>query len=146
MYGCSLIQAPDEQNAPVLSVENECATSGELPPRAAAMILSSSTLPSTFTVILGFCLWKSSVTPLITPSSRSEKPVHSVIVTGLPSYFAAALSPPAESSSPPMHPEAPRAIAPARTAMTARLKPIPTAFQGASGPRPHLVRKLSQPD
>jgi hypothetical protein len=69
-----LIQAPDEQNAPVLSVENECATSGELPPRAAAMILSSSTLPSTFTVILGFCLWKSATTPLITFSSRSENP------------------------------------------------------------------------
>src|SRR3954466_16093114 len=104
MYGCSLIQAPDEQNAPVLSVENECATSGELPPRAAAMILSSSTLPRTFTVILGFFLWKSSVTPLMTSSSRSENPVQSVIVTGLPSYLAAALSPPAESSSPPMQP------------------------------------------
>src|SRR4051794_13326642 len=131
MYGCSLIQAPDEQNAPVLSVENECATSGELPPRAAAMILSSSTAPSTSTVILGLCLWKSATTPLMTPSSRSEKPVQSVIVTGLPSYFAAAF-PPDESSSPPMHPDAPSPTAPARTAMTARLKPIPTA--------PHLVR------
>src|SRR3954465_1296462 len=108
MYGCSLIHAPEEQNAPVLSVENECATSGELPPRAAAMILSSSTAPRTFTVILGFFLWKSATTPLITFSSRSEKPVQSVIVTGLPSYLAAAL-PPDESSSPPKHPDAPSA-------------------------------------
>src|SRR4051812_36276001 len=128
MYGCSLIQAPDEQNAPVLSVENECATSGELPPRAAAMILSSSTLPSTFTVILGFALWKSATTPLITFSSRPEKPVHSVIVAGLPSYLAAALSPPPESSSPPKQPDAPSTTAPARSATTARLNPIPTTL------------------
>src|SRR3954463_5458271 len=145
MYGCSLIQAPDEQNAPVLSVENECATSGELPPRAAAMILSSSTLPSTFTVILGFCLWKSSVTPLITPSSRSEKPVQSVIVTGLPSYLAAALSPD-ESSSPPKQPDAPSATTAATIAMTARLNPIRTALPGPHQSTQGLVRKLSQPD
>src|SRR6187551_978895 len=129
MYGLSGIHAPDEQNAPVLSVENECATSGELPPRAAAMILSSSTAPSTSTVILGFCLWKSATTSLMTPSSRSLKPVQSVIVTGLPSYFAAALSPD-ESSSPPMHPDAPSPTAPARRTMTARLNPIPTASLG----------------
>jgi hypothetical protein len=131
-----LIHAPDEQNAPVLSVENECATSGELPPRAAAMILSSSTPPRTFTVIFGFFLWKSSVTPLITPSSRSEKPVQSVIVTGLPSYVAAALSPD-ESSSPPMHPDAPSATAPATTAMTARLRPPSTP---SLRPNPTAVR------
>src|SRR3954469_7288769 len=145
MYGCSLIQAPDEQNAPVLSVEKECATSGEFPPRAAAMILSSSTEPSTFTVILGFCLWKSSVTPLMTFSSRSEKPVQSVIVTGLPSYLAAALFPD-ESSSPPMQPDAPSATAPTRSATTARLNRIPTAPPGLSKRPLHLVRKLSQPD
>src|SRR5215212_10435526 len=107
MYGFSGIHAPDEQKAPVLSVENECATSGEFPPRAAAMILSSSTAPSTLTVIFGFFLWKSSVTSLITPSSRSLKPVQSVIVTGLPSYAAAAL--PLDESSAPMHPDAPSA-------------------------------------
>ena len=127
----------------MLSVENEWATSGELPPRAAAMILSSSTAPRTFTVIFGFFLWKSSVTPLMTFSSRSEKPVQSVIVTGLPSYLAAACFVD-ESSSPPMQPEAPSKAATAKTALRARpkprLDPIPTAPQHPIPATPHLVR------
>ena len=143
---CRSIQPPDEQKAPVLSVLNESVTSGALPPRSAATILSSLTLPTLSTVTFGFCFSKSSMTPLKTSSSRPVKPVHSVIVTGLPSYLAAALSPPPESSSPPMQPDAPSATAPARSATTTRLNPIPTALLGLHPSTQHLVRKLSQPD
>jgi hypothetical protein len=54
----------------VLSVENEIATSGALPPRIAAMILSSLTAPTLLTVIHGYLAWKSFRTPSSTPSSR----------------------------------------------------------------------------
>ena len=43
MYGARSIQAPEPQKAPVLSDEKESATSGALPPRIAATILSSFT-------------------------------------------------------------------------------------------------------
>src|SRR3954465_708269 len=83
MYGLNPIQPPEPQNAPVLSAVNDCATSGELPPRMAAMILSSLMPPTTLTVIHGCVRWKAATVCLITPSSRSVKPFHSVIVTGL---------------------------------------------------------------
>ena len=40
----------------MLSEEKECATSGALPPRIAATILSSFTPPTTFTRTFGCCL------------------------------------------------------------------------------------------
>src|SRR6478736_9527573 len=83
MYGLRSIQPPELQNAPVLSAVNDCATSGELPPRMAAMILSSLTPPTTLTVIHGCDWWKAATACLTTPSSRLLNPFHSVIVTGV---------------------------------------------------------------
>src|SRR3954453_10463592 len=84
MYGLRSIQPPEPQNAPVLSAVKDCATSGELPPRMAAMILSSLMPPTTFTVMLGCAWWNASTACWTTPSSRLVKPFQSVIVTGLP--------------------------------------------------------------
>ena len=67
----------------MLSAVNDCATSGELPPRMAAMILSSLTPPTTLTVIHGCDWWKASTACLTTPSSRLVNPFQRVIVTGV---------------------------------------------------------------
>ena len=52
----------------------ECATSGALPPRIAATILSSEIPPTTFTWMSGCVFSKSAITSFMTPSSRSVKP------------------------------------------------------------------------
>jgi hypothetical protein len=54
------------------------ATSGDFPPRLAAMILSSLMPPTTFTVTPGFFASKPVTTLLMTRSSRAVKPTHSV--------------------------------------------------------------------
>src|SRR3954451_11059659 len=82
MWSLRSIQPPELQKAPVLSAVNDWATSGALPPRIAAMILSSLTPPTTLTVIHGWLSWKSATACLTTPSSRSVKPFQRVIVTG----------------------------------------------------------------
>ena len=76
------IQPPDEQNAPVLSALNDCTTSGALPPRIAAMILSSLMPPTVLTLMSGVRASKSSTACLITPSSRAVKPTQSVMFAG----------------------------------------------------------------
>src|SRR5919201_49546 len=83
MYGLRSIQPPEEQKAPVLSAVNDCAASGALPPRIAAMILSSLIPPTLLTVIHGWVAWKAATAWLTTPSSRLVKPFHNVMVTGL---------------------------------------------------------------
>src|ERR1700750_2529448 len=83
MYGVRSIQPPEEQKAPVLSVSNESATSGGLPPRMAATILLLSTAPTLLIFTAGCSLWKPFSTEFQTPSSRSLKPLHTVSVTGL---------------------------------------------------------------
>src|SRR5690349_20581404 len=82
MYGLRSIQPPELQNAPVLSAVKDCATSGEFPPRMAAMILSSLLRPPTFTVRFGCSWWNASTACCTTPSSRFVNPFQSVIVTG----------------------------------------------------------------
>src|ERR1700749_2135727 len=77
--GLRSIQPPELQNAPVLSAVNDCATSGALPPRVEAMILSSEMPPTTFTLMLGWGCANCLTVFLATPSSRSEKPTHSVM-------------------------------------------------------------------
>ena len=78
MYGVRSIQPPDEQKAPVLSVLNESVTSGALPPRSAATILSSLTLPTLSTETFGFCFSNLSMIELKTSSSRPVKPLQIV--------------------------------------------------------------------
>src|SRR3954447_26996821 len=82
MYGARSIHAPEPQNAPALSAENDWATSGAFPPRLAATILSSLMPPTTLTWTPAFSASKSFTTPLITPSSRCVKPTHSVMSAG----------------------------------------------------------------
>src|SRR3954453_4529677 len=84
MYGLRSIQPPEPQNAPVLSAVKDCATSGELPPRMAAMILSSLMPPTTFTVMLGRAWWNASTACWTTPSSGLVSLFRSWIVSGLP--------------------------------------------------------------
>ena len=62
----------------MLSVLNESVTSGALPPRSAATILSSLTLPTLSTLTFGFCCSKSLMIPSRTSSSRPVKPLHIV--------------------------------------------------------------------
>ena len=122
MYGLRSIQPPDEQKAPVLSVSNESATSGGLPPRMAATILLLSTAPTLFIFTAGWSLWKPFSTEFQTPSSRSLKPLHTVSVTGLlRSAVAVVFEPP-----PPPPPQAATPTAAARTAATtAALRRMP---------------------
>src|SRR4051794_33698349 len=82
MYGLRSSQAPEPQNAPALSAEKDWATSGDLPPRLAAMILSSLMPPTTLTLICGFAFSNSATAFLMTPSSRAVKPTHSVMSAG----------------------------------------------------------------
>ena len=105
----------------MLSAVNDCATSGELPPRMAAMILSSLTPPTTLTVIHGCDWWKASTACLTTPSSRLVNPFQRVIVTGV--RLAAVVPPLAlpvvvDLLSPPP-PQAPSATAASRADATA---------------------------
>src|SRR4051794_527036 len=104
MLGLRSIQPPDEQNAPVLSALKDCTASGALPPRIAAMILSSLTAPTVLTVMFGCALWNAATASLTTPSSRCSNPTQNVMVTG--SWLLVALDPPpldALSSPPPPH-------------------------------------------
>src|SRR5215813_1472532 len=124
MYGVRSIQPPDEQNAPVLSVSNESATSGGLPPRIAATILLLSTAPTLLIFTAGWSLWKPASTEFQTPSSRSLKPLHTVSVTGcVRSAAAVVFDPP----PPPPPPQAETPIAATRAiARTAALRRMPT--------------------
>jgi hypothetical protein len=49
-------QAPDEQNAPSVSVSNSATASGALPPRIAAVSFVGFVFPVLFTVIQGYFL------------------------------------------------------------------------------------------
>src|SRR5215211_2645995 len=82
MYGPRSIQAPLGQKAPVLSELNDCATSGALPPRIAATILSSFVPPITFTWIPACVASKSFTTAFSVSSSGSTKGVHMVMFAG----------------------------------------------------------------
>src|SRR3954447_25019098 len=124
MYGLRSIQPPELQNAPVLSAVKDCATSGELPPRMAAMILSSLMPPTTFTVMLGCAWWNASTACWTTPSSRLVKPFQSVIVTGLPASPLDALDVLGVLLPPPPPPQATTSAAEAiRTAATLIAEP-----------------------
>src|SRR3954467_13766488 len=90
MRGPRSVHAPDPQKLPVLSVENDCAMSGALPPRIAATILSSLIPPTVLTLTPGFARSKSATTPLMIFSSRWVKPTHSVTVADT-SFFSAEL-------------------------------------------------------
>src|SRR3954453_11273937 len=111
MYGLRSIQPPDEQNAPVLSVSNESATSGGLPPRMAATILLLSTAPTLLIFTAGWSLWKPFSTEFQTPSSRSLKPLHTVNVMGFERSALAVVVPP----PPLLPPQATTPVAAART-------------------------------
>src|SRR3954468_21698717 len=108
MYGLRLTQAPEPQNAPELSAVNDCATSGALPPRLAAMILSSLMPPTTRTFTPGWSASKSFTASLKTLSSRWVKPTHSVMLAGSSlagAFFAGVLASP--ESPPPPQPTTP---------------------------------------
>jgi len=92
MYGPRSIQAPLGQNAPVLSDENDCATSGAFPPRIAATILSSFVPPTTFTWMPGCAFSKSATTALKVFSSGSTNGVQMLMFAGptLPEPFVSA--------------------------------------------------------
>src|SRR3954464_15464376 len=78
--GLRAIQPPEVQNAPVLSAVNDCATSGEWPPRIDAMILSSEMPPTTLTLMFGWVCSNCLTVSLTTPSSRSVNPTQSVML------------------------------------------------------------------
>src|SRR5438045_4350191 len=102
MYGLRSIQPPDEQKAPVLSVSNESATSGGLPPRMAATILLLSTAPTLLIFTAGCSWWKPFRTLFQIFSSRSVKPLHTVSVTGfVRSAVAVVFEPPPPPLLPP---------------------------------------------
>src|SRR3954471_14583540 len=77
-----LIQPPEEQNAPVLSVSNDSATFGGLPLRMPATILLLSIEPRLLMVTFGWGLVNPSSAWFQMPSSRSVKPLQTVSVTG----------------------------------------------------------------
>ena len=79
----------------MLSELNDCATSGALPPRIAATILSSFVPPTTLTWIPGCLASKSRTTALRVWSSGSTNGVHIVMFAG-PAFV-----PLAESLDPP---------------------------------------------
>src|SRR3954471_17398455 len=119
-----LIQPPEEQNAPVLSVSNESATSGGLPLRMPATILLLSIEPTLLTLIFGWSLWKPCSAWFQIPSSRSVKPLQTVsVVALLSSNFAAALLLPPPPPPPPQ-PAATAATTPTTTTNTIRCIPI----------------------
>ena len=73
----------------MLSVENDRATSGALPPRIAATILSSLMPPTLLTFTPGFACSNRATTPLMIFSSRCVNPTHSVTVAGASGFSAA---------------------------------------------------------
>src|SRR5262245_13228479 len=83
MYGVRSWNAPEEQNAPSVSVSKSEAASGALPPRIAAVSLSAVSAPVVFTVIHGYCLWKPATALLMSPSSRAVNPFQNEMVTGV---------------------------------------------------------------
>src|SRR5689334_11797276 len=88
MRGARSVHAPDEQKLPVLSVEKDWATSGALPPRIAATILSSLIPPMVLTLTPGCARSKSATTPLMVLSSRAVKPTQRVTVAGASGFSA----------------------------------------------------------
>src|SRR3954452_16176402 len=77
-----LIQPPEEQNAPVLSVSNDSATFGGLPLRMPATILLLSIEPRLLIVTLGWSFLNPASAWFQMPSSRPVKPLQTVSVTG----------------------------------------------------------------
>src|ERR1700754_3703387 len=88
MRGPRSVHAPDEQKLPVLSVENDWAMSGALPPRIDATILSSLMPPTVLTFTPGCARSKPATTPLMIFNSRAVKPTHSVTVAGASGFSA----------------------------------------------------------
>src|SRR5436189_4587308 len=120
-----LIQPPEEQNAPVLSVSNDSATSGGLPLRMPATILLLSIEPTLLIFTFGWSLWKPASAWFQMPSSRSVKPLQTVSVTGfLASNAADALVLP--PLLPPPQPAATAAIRP--TTSTHAIRRITSTF------------------
>src|SRR3954452_4384091 len=99
MRGPRSAHAPDPQKLPVLSVENDCAMSGALPPRIAATILSSLIPPTVLTFTPGCARSKPATTPLMVFSSRWVKPTQRVTVAGL-SCASAPVPPAAVDAAP----------------------------------------------
>src|SRR4051794_14362357 len=86
-----LIQPPEEQNAPVLSVSNESATFGGWPLRMPATILLLSIEPTLLIVTFGWSFLNPANAWFQMPSSRPVKPLQTVSLTGfLVSNLAAA--------------------------------------------------------
>src|SRR4051812_3148602 len=130
--GLRSVHAPDAQKLPVLSVEKDCATSGALPPRIAATILSSLMPPTVFTFTPGCACSKSATTRLIVLSSRAVNPTQSVTVAGASGFSAV---PPeagdaAEDGADPdeddeeLEPPPPHAAATSAAATSARVGPV----------------------
>src|SRR3954451_14731056 len=124
------IQPPEPQNAPMLSLTFETATSGGFPPRMAATVLSSLIPPTLLTLIAGCVFWKSAITPLKIFCSRWVNGCQIVTVVGLlgstlAGALLAVLLPPL-SSLPPQAPSAAAAhVSTARLAVRRRmLSPI----------------------
>src|SRR5690348_15119017 len=80
---------------------NELATSGALPARIAATILSSLIDPTTLTLTFGCALAYSAATPLKTLSSRALQPTHTVSFVGALFFAVAAVAPTAAIPSAP---------------------------------------------
>src|SRR5438477_11642422 len=80
--GARSIQAPVPQYTPTFAEVNELTTSGALPERIAAVILSSLIEPTTFTTTFGWALSYSATTFLNSPSSRALQPTQTVSLTG----------------------------------------------------------------
>ena len=127
MYGARSIQAPDPQYAPMLSAEAESATSGALPPRIAAMILSSLIPPTLSTVTFGYFFSKAAMFWLKTPSSRFVNPLQTVTVAG--SFLSNVWASPELPESPPPH--------------AASATDAPTAARIAASPVPRLPSSLN---
>ena len=138
MNGLRSIHAPEPQNAPALSALNDCATSGALPPRLAAMILSSLMPPTTLTVTPGFFASKPLTASLNTRSSRWVKPTQSVISAGssLAAFAAGFGSPDDFFESSPVPPHAPTSSARTSATPTIADRSIPLSS-------PSLVKDLS---
>src|SRR3954470_9975591 len=123
MYGARSTQAPELQNAPALSAENDCATSGALPPRLAATILSSLMPPTTLTVTPGFFASKPFTASLKTFSSRWVNPTQSVISAGSSlACFAPGVLAPSELGLPPVPPQAANVAAVSSAAASAAVR------------------------
>src|SRR5947209_4865711 len=80
--GARSIHAPVPQYTPTFAEVNELTTSGALPERIAAVILSSLIDPTTLTVTSGCAESYSATTFLNSPSSRALQPTQTVSLTG----------------------------------------------------------------